>query len=340
MKITIPPQIDSLIKGIGNKTKQESAYKVYAAIWLQRNRCNKAGFFDVPSKYLIKVNGRYKTIIKYFIDNKVLEYKVNKKLITKEQPDLFDLDYLKITKAYNKSLGICMKYRFKVNVNVNVGLIFDYTPAKELHRWYQITYDSLIKIGYSPNTIKIFRDNFGRRLYHNITSTYKDESALSGCVIIDAETSQPRLLYDLLKEKLIVDVNYNYIFDNGFNFYDYIKEHLQIETPKDAFIEWLNGKGNSTYDYKLNNFFPDVDKFIQYIKKDDYKNMSKLMQRIESKIWIDDILENIPEQFALTIHDSIIIEGRAQKKILKYIGGKYPSMKLHIKKYQGGQKYK
>jgi len=48
-------------------------------------------------------------------------------------------------------------------------------------------------------------------------------------------------------------------------------------------------------------------------------------------MWIDDILNNIPTNWALTIHDSVLVKPEEGELVLKYIQDKYPNMKFEKK---------
>ena len=54
------------------------------------------------------------------------------------------------------------------------------------------------------------------------------------------------------------------------------------------------------------------------------------MQREESKIWIDDLLENIPTNFALHIHDCLLVRDREVYEILDYCKSKYGNTDFEI----------
>ena len=55
------------------------------------------------------------------------------------------------------------------------------------------------------------------------------------------------------------------------------------------------------------------------------------MQREESKIWIDDLLENIPTNFALPIHDALLVRTIDAREVLTYCKNKYPQIEFDIK---------
>ena len=326
MKITIPKLVKYSLLDCGNTTRQRNGLKIYAALWqISKKRKNKDGYFPVASTYLESINKRYYIIVQKLIEDGVIEaYKYKK-----NDPDLFNLDRKKITKGYNPQLGICMKYRFLIDLE-GEKIEVDMSSNRQ-KRWYKITESSLQQLGY--NDIKIIRDGFGRRVHHNLTQIYKEELKDMGLSIIDAKCSQPRLLYILMKEKNIIDTDYFSIFENNQDFYYFIMEKLNLtdrQQAKDLFMYWLNSNGYVP-NYQIHNLFPIVSQFLKKLKNNHYKDSASFLQREEAKIWIDNLLNNLPVNFGLTIHDSLIIKDKDMMKVLKYCKDKYPQIEFEIK---------
>lgn len=311
----------------GNATRQRNALKIYAALWqIAKKRSNRDGYFPVPSTYLEAINSRYFIIIKKLIEDGIIE---SFKYI-KNDPELFELDRKKITKGYNPAMGICMKYKFLIDVNKGDEIEVDMDSNRQ-KKWHKITYSSLQQLGYKD--IKITRDGFGRRVHHNLTSIYKEELTGLGYSVIDAKCSQPRLLYLMMKDKNIIDTEYFDIFDNKQDFYLILLERLNLtdrQQAKDLFMYWLNSSGYVP-NYNIHNLFPEVSKFLGKLKNNHYKDSASFMQREEAKIWIDDIFENLPVNFGLTIHDSLIVKDKDVMKVFKYCKEKYPRIEFDIK---------
>ena len=78
----------------------------------------------------------------------------------------------------------------------------------------------------------------------------------------------------------------------------------------------------------IRTIFPIANTYIENFKSTDYKDFCKLLQYKESKIWVDDLLENCPTEFALTIHDSLIVKKEDVNKVLTYCKSKYPELKF------------
>jgi len=315
MKIEINDKIKLIIEEIGNKTKKKNALKIYGALWSKSILADKNGWFPISAKYLMTINKRYKSIIDHFIERGLIEYKVR---YFEDPNDLFGSIE---RKYYNTSMGITMSYRFLIDTTgyeIDVDLM-----TNRNKRWYDILSSSLSECGYE---IKIKRDVFGRRCHHPAIRNYKKD--FKGYYVIDAVCSQPRLLYLEMKKRKIVDKDYNYIFENGLDFYNYIMAELDLESrddAKDLFMFWLNGDGYVP-DFNIHRIFPVVSRFLKGLKRGNYKNSASLLQRIESKIWIDDILENLPCDFGIPIHDAIIVKPDCSDKILNYCQSRYKDL--------------
>jgi hypothetical protein len=57
MNIILPERIKKIIETIGNKTRKNSAMKIYAGRYLRSCRSDKYGYFECPST--VKQNIRY-----------------------------------------------------------------------------------------------------------------------------------------------------------------------------------------------------------------------------------------------------------------------------------------
>lgn len=316
-------EINDKIKGIindmpYNKTVKNNAVKIYAALYLMSRRKNKFGYFPVPSEYLSSINKRYNRIIYHFEKVGMI------KPYTRSFQDEKDIFNTIQKKYYDVNKGICMKYKFLISTDgdeINVDMI-----TNKHFRWYEIIQDSLLEYGYED--VKIKRDTFGRRVHHSAILNYKDD--FKGYWTVDAISSQPRLLWLDMKEKGIKDTNYDDIFNNDKDFYLEIQHKLNIKDRDDAkelFMFWVNSSGYVP-NFDIHKLFPVASQYIKSYKKGDYRNMASHLQRVESKIWIDDILNNIPANWALPIHDSIIVKPEDVDVVFNYIKSKYPNLSI------------
>lgn len=319
MTIEISNQIKEVINNMPfNKTVKMNSLKIYAALYLMSVRKNKHGYFAVPSTYLMAINKRYYRTIKYFIEQGIIEP------YTRIKMDPNDIFESKKVRYYDTKRGICIKYRFLVPTD-GEQIDIDMTTNREF-RWYSLIQRSLKMMGFED--IKIKRDTFGRRVHHSAIRDYKID--FKGFYTIDSVASQPRLLYLLLKERGIYDKTYFDIFENDKDFYLELQYKLNLkerDDAKDLFMFWVNSNGYVP-DFNIHNVFPVVSKFIKNEKINDYKNIASLLQRKESKIWIDDLLNNVPVDFALPVHDSLIITENDAEEVLQYCINKYPDLKF------------
>lgn len=331
-EITIPPEIQYLINIQKNKLTKERVIKVYDALLFKKR--NNTGYFDVPSSYLEKINKRYYIVMKLFIEYGIIDYKRSE----------YDTGggIIEYKKSYNVDTSQCMKYKFLIDITKGdtQTIDIDIDNVYKGSRWYNITKKSLIELGLEP---RIVRDNFSRRLHTNITGdmklkrgdvevrSYKDYC--KGFYSIDAVTSQPRLLHNILVDRELSDEKLDYIFDNDLDFYKYLEDNIDgilgRDMAKDAFTQWVNGTGYLDEDYQgINTLFPVATMFIRNYKSNGYKSVCRLLQHKESKIWIDDLLNKIPTEFGLTVHDSLIVKKEDVDLVLEYCKNKYPNMKF------------
>lgn len=320
MKIKITNEIINIINNLGNKTIINSGYKIYAMLYSLDKRKNPNGFFDVPSSLLRSIHSRYAKIRDIFIENGIITYKQSRKIDPK---DLFNWVP---SKTYSSHMGYCMKYKFLVDLSKGEEIEVDMKTGRK-KRWYEITANTLTELGYDS---KITRDSFGRRVHYPLISDYKVELVGKGLCIIDSVTSQPRLLWLMMKNRNIIDPAYNQIFINELDLYNYLASTLNLkdrEAGRDVFSHWINGNGFIP-DFRINHLFPIATNFILGLKKMHYKDSASYLQRAEAKIWIDDLLENIPTEFALPVHDSLIIREVDFEMVLEYCNRKYPDLRF------------
>lgn len=319
MTIEINDKIKKIINDMPfNITVKTGAIKIYAALYLMSKRKNKHGYFPVPSTYLESINKRYSRIIKHFIDVGMI--------IPYTRPVCDEKDVFKVVnkKFYDKTRGICMKYKFLIPVEGD-EIDVDVTTNRTM-RWYNLIQNSLMERGYEE--IKIKRDTFGRRVHHSGINDYKKE--FKGFWTIDAISSQPRILYFDMKSRGIYDKEFNDIFESDKDFYQEVQYKLNLNTRDDAkelFMFWVNGNGYVP-EFKIHILFPKVSEYIKKYKSGDYKNMASHLQRVESKIWIDDLLNNVPVEWALPVHDSMIVREEDVDTVLNYCISKYPNLKF------------
>lgn len=323
MKVKITTEIKSIIEKMGNTTRVKSGYKIYAALYGRSQRKNPEGYFDVPSTYLASINDRYKPIIDVLIEKGIITYKQSLKI------DKNDVFKTVSSKTYSTDMGICMKYKFLIDLSTGMEMDIDMSSGRK-KRWYEITYKSLVALGYPP---EIIRDSFGRRVHYPLIQDYKTELQNKGLCAIDACTSHPRLLWILMKENNIIDPEYHQIFANELDLYTELANKFNLkdrEAGRDLFSQWVNGKKHLPLT-NIRNLFPIATSYINGLKKRHYKDSAAYLQRKEAAIWIDDLLANIPTDFALPVHDSIIVKVEDYDNVLAYCEAKYPELRFKRK---------
>jgi hypothetical protein len=326
----IGKELNYLLSLQKRKDAKERILKVYNALLYKKGKSK--GYFDCPSSYLEKVNMRYYKVIKLLLEHKIIDFQS----FNFDDKDIFNT---RRKKYYNTENGTCIRYKFLIDLEDGYehNIEFDYTNLYNNEKWYMKTRHSLLQLGFQPEDLHIKRDNFSRRLHTNITGNIKDgysyKDILSGgnYWTIDAKTCQPRLLWLHLKEIGLQDDKLNEIFDNGLDFYDYIIERIPSLTDRDdakeLFTSWINGTGYLDTDKtSIRDIFSTANTFLRKYKTNNYKNVCRLLQYKEASIFIDDLLNNIPVDFCLTVHDSLIVKKEDIDKVYEFCKNKYPEL--------------
>jgi hypothetical protein len=331
VKIILPKEVEDILPTFGNISKQKSLIKVYNALILKSKYKNSEGYFEVSSRYLLKVNNRYYNIIKFFEENGIIKT-LKREYLQGDKYGPTDIFTEKIEKvSYSVKYNITKKYKFLIDTEIGKEYEIEFKDPKLDKRWYKILKNSLNTLGYDFN--KISRDRYGARVYHPLIAYYKEELKGKGFCTIDAKCSQPRLLYLLMKEKECIDKDYFYIFENNKDFYLEMLNKLDIidrQEAKHVFMMWALGNGY-TKGYDMRSIFPVTTKFLENLKSTNHKNSSRYLSWKESRIWIDDLLENLPVSFGIPIHDCIIVYQKDAEKVLSYCKSKYPQIEFDFK---------
>lgn len=336
----IPKEIDYLLKQQKRKDARLRILKVYEALVYKKGK--SPVYFDVPSTYLKKVSGQYNKVMKMFLENGIIEYySLNTEEKWNDDDDVFEGPSFRKKKFYSTEGSICMKYKFTIDIKKGreFNLEIDTTSLYSKEDWYQKTRYSLLQLGFTPDELNIKRDNFSRRLHTNITGSiegcisYRNLMSGGDYYAIDSKTSQPRLLWLKLKERGLQDKNLNYIFDNDLDFYDYIKDRMpelkERDDVKELFASWVNGTGYLEEEkVEIRNIFPVANMLIKNFKTTSYKNICKLLQYTEATTFIDDLLNNVPVDFCLTVHDSLLVKKEDADKVLEWCNKQRPELRF------------
>jgi hypothetical protein len=352
--IKIGKELDYILSLQKRKDAKQRILKVYDALLYKNTKADKKGYFQCPSKYLKKVSGQYTDAIDLLKEHKIIDFLSH----NYDDKNLFDI---RRKPFYHTEQGVCMSYKFLIDTELGYDyqIDTDFSKLYDDKKWYWRTRYSLLQLNFPPEALNITRCQFGRRLHTNITGnigedgSYKELLSGGDYWTIDAKTCHPRLLWMHLKETHREDDVFNHIFDNDLDFYDYILERMPkmveadkelrekygfTHTPeeikalhrsvaKDAFMSWINGKGYVSEEYtELPKIFPQATKAISSIKSSNYKSLCSILQRAETNIFIDDLLNNIELDFCLTVHDSLIVKKQDVEYALDFCKSKYPEM--------------
>ena len=327
----IGKELDYLLSLQKRKDAKERILKVYNALLFKKG---KSDYFQCPSSYLEKVNARYYKAIKLLIEHKIIDFQS----INYDDTDLFNI---RRKKYYNTEKGICARYKFLIDTEdgYDYDLKLDFSSLYEDEKWYMKTRYSLLQLGFKPDELLIKRDNFSRRLHTNVTGfipyakTYKELLSGGDYYSIDSKTSQPRLLWLKLKEIGLQDDKLNDIFENDLDFYDYIIKKIPAindrNEAKELFASWLNGTGYLEEDkVSIRNIFPVANTFLRRFKTDSYKDVCKLLQYTEATIFIEHLLNDVPVDFCLSVHDSLIVKKEDADLVLEWCRKERPELRF------------
>lgn len=352
----ITKELDYLLSLQKRKDTKIRIKKVYEALLFKRG--NSKGYFSCPSAYLKKVSGQYNKVINLLVEYKIIEFQS----FNYDESDIFNI---RRKKYYSTEKGVCIRYKFLIDTNEGYedDLDIDLSGLYKNEKWYCKTRYSLLQLGFDIKDLNIKRDNFSRRLHTNITGnmgdgmSYKDLLSGGDYWVIDAKTFHPRLLWIILGEREQDDKNLSYIFENNLDFYDYILEKLpsltrlhrdmidsllkdknyiydevsnkkiERQIAKEAFMSWINGTGYTEEDVRpITKLFPIANNYIRGYKSLHYKEMCRLLQRRETNIFIDDLLNNVPVDFCLSIHDSLVVKKSDVDIVYNFCKEKYPDI--------------
>ncbi|MGJ8664838.1 MAG: hypothetical protein ACSHW7_00595 [Patiriisocius sp.] len=347
----LPIEIENLINSINrNKTFKKSLIEVFnSLVFLKKTKpewkfskrgLSRYSYFDAPSDYLKGTNSRYKQYVNILLENKIIDYySKNERIIER---NLFEDDVIDRIPYYDTNNNQCIKYRFLIDIDQSENQNFLNLKSSHNKNWYKITRDSLKELGLD-GIIK--RDGFGRRLHTRVTmnigakietekssieiKSYKEylRNFFKGnYAVVDASCCQPTIMYEQLKTKGVIDPNFNYPFENNLDFYQYLADmglSIDRNDAKSRYTKWQNGRYHDT-EGNFENFFKISTDYIRKIKKTKgHKKICEIITRMESKIFIDDLLSNINLGFCLTIHDSLLVRTEDLPACMEYCNKKY-----------------
>ena len=199
--------------------------------------------------------------------------------------------------------------------------------------------NSLDRLRY--NSLDAKRNTTNNRLDTNLTnmaSILVDAICLQNDLIqIDLSNSQFVLLTNLLKSHLnTIDYKLFKELSVSGNLYAYIASNLSLKSAKNGKslmfeVMFSSRRNNSAYKKKIKELFPSVVGWIDDYKKAHGDNQFSIMlQRIESDLFIDNILKRVKrlKYFCLTKHDSLIIKRSDYEAILAIVKEEFSKIGL------------
>jgi hypothetical protein len=280
------------------------------------------------SEYIVKMLGNLS--VNNDIGEKIDNYKIEKSniilnndiddeqhyILMVNNKKYSDEEYnVKYGKKMAKSLGMdLILYKEKLYIDI----LENFITQKELH--WKLT--NKMKIFDIQNNIwRVNRNQTNFRLDTNITNFpstllnhiyFKNEPMIE----IDIKNSQFAFLCYITKD---LDKHFIKWCQNGI-MYDKIAELLNIDraAAKQYMFEIAFGKVKKEHDI-IRNVIPKTMNYIdEYKKKNGYKAFSNLLQRKESEVMIDGLLEYlyIKGYEFLTVHDSVRVN-KSMAKIIK-----------------------
>lgn len=245
---------------------------------------------------------------------------------------------MKLTKFKNKSIKELEKLPnpFQQLQMTNTWIKMDYKTASTYNNAFYITEPdsfnaNLYSISaYIDSNYRIKVDK-SERVHTNLTNLKSDLRrflTVQGERLgqVDITNSQPLFLYMVIKNNPNIPDNeknaYKALVEGG-RFYEFFmdKLHLPVNRRKEAkemTYKYIFYGENGNYDNKylkiFRDEFPNILKFINQIKKPDYRQFAILLQKAESRFVIRKVVSEFMErnstttEFVSTIHDSIVVK--------------------------------
>ena len=218
----------------------------------------------------------------------------------------------------------------------NTWIKMDFTTASTYNNAFYFTEPD----SYNANFYSIcnYRDSNYRfhtdksnRIHTNLTnlkSDFRRFLSVQGEKLgqVDIKNSQPLFLYLIIKDNADISDSekqeYRQLVEEG-RFYEMFMEKLNLTADKRDEVKEMTykyifyGESRNMDNRYLNLFrekFPNIMKFINQVKKPDYKQFAILLQKAESRFVIGKVVPEFiqrnttSQEFISTIHDSIVVK--------------------------------
>jgi hypothetical protein len=313
------------------------------------NPCATSFVYFSSSHFRSRFNSRYRDWLKPMLDNKIIESdkswststgkslhyriythteidwsdlrKVNIKVKNRNYYEPKDIDYFKGLQRFNHS------------INIDFPRLYELTEI-ELSKEEDLKKRENKRVSWLRNLAKLegwslyaHRNSTNNRLDTNYTSFPKallnEIKESNGLREIDAVNSQPAILANLIKDKVKDD----YVQDaiNG-QLYDKVAKEMnwtREKTKHGIMVTFFSPENHSNkLKSALIKLYPETMKYIDDFKtQNGYKQLAISMQKKESELYIDGVLDKVYSLgiTAISKHDSIIFHERDEVQVKKII---------------------
>jgi len=262
------------------------------------------------------------------LDKFLAKYKAYQKEKYKISLGLND-NYLKANKLHTREL---------INFYKKVVKEIPKSNFDEAIKWSKINLDgskllfnlnNLLRIQYK--ILFVSRNTTNYRLDTNFTNlkTELRKILLKDKYEIDISNSQPMILANKLQNEINNNelnstddiINFIKTSANG-TLYEFMAEKLNItrKEAKNSMFPVLFGKKRNKSDGSkiFRTIFPTVNKYINTLKDNNYKDVSQVLQRFESNLILDKVAPKLIEMGIkdfVTVHDSIIFKSKQEAEL-------------------------
>ena len=129
--------------------------------------------------------------------------------------------------------------------------------------------------------------------------------------------------YDLCLKLLLSGSIYKYVQEKS-QYFNCIEDYNRL---KKEILTVINAENKPTKsNLALQGLFPNVFKWINKVKKVNYKEISYIGQRAEAQIFVESYKEIPDDKFALIIHDCILVTKKDLKLVRKLLENRIRKM--------------
>lgn len=267
----------------------------------KKRKSNKRTFVPIGVNYFKKVVcHEYKKKLNFLIDNKFVRRK--KKMVDDHKSGIGLFDDSIWIDDYIIGYKPCSYTILELPKNDDPEVNFEFDFKRNIYTQKVINFLKFI----GEDEIRISRDHYGYRLYHNLSNNYKKQLKGKGeFIYYDIKTSIPHQVKLKVQE---IDLNDPFIELFNGDFYDNWNTTLNLEFSdrkkiKEHFSKVLYGNKNHYSTEVKNQLNKDFPLFNSLLKKD----LGRRMVMNETDLVLNKIVGQCPVDKILTIHDGFIV---------------------------------